>query len=213
MKTETLIDKLSENLVPVKRIFPISVTYIGWVFFSFLALFVIIWWRSDNFQMIHLPEYIHEVIPVMFVFFISTFNAIYVSIPGNRNSYILSIAPVFFLLMWMSFLLFRFMFGVSSGLLPYEYHSCVRDFLIMSIPTSFFLVFIIRKRYPTLNSNLGFWIFAASATISALGETLLCPNEDASHLLLVHMLPVFGLCLFGKGIGNIIFFREFRSLK
>ncbi|WP_039926508.1 NrsF family protein [Leptospira vanthielii] len=211
MKTDVLIDRLSANLAPVRRVFPISVAYCLWIGSSLLILISYIWWRSDFFRMIHIPIYIYELIPAFLVLLISAYNAIHTSIPGNRKIQYLSLAPISFLVLWMCLLLFRFFTGITSDIPIYNYHTCIRDFLLMNLPTSIGLIYIIRRRYPMSKKNIGFWIFTASATMSALGEAFLCPNEAASHLILIHLFPVFGLSLLGIWIGNFVFHRELDS--
>ncbi|MBM9546856.1 DUF1109 family protein [Leptospira sp. 201903074] len=211
MKTEILIDRLSENLVPVRRVSSIFVAYCLWLGCSLIILVPYIWWRSDSFQRVHVPVFIYELIPAFFILLISPYNAIHASIPGNRKIQYLTFAPVLFLLLWMSFLFFRFFNGIIPGIPTYNYHTCIRDFLLMNLPASAGLIFIIRRRYPISQKNIGFWILTASATMSALAEAFLCPNESASHLILIHLFPVFAMSLFGILIGSFFFNRELNS--
>jgi hypothetical protein len=205
MKIENLIDNLSQNLLPVKRIHPPLLTFLSWLSFSLLNLLFFIWWRSGNFQRIHFPVFYYELIPVFLLILSSAYIAICRSIPGERLGKRISRFPALLFLLWIGPLLIRLIFfRYRPDSFVYEYHECIKDLFIMNLPATFFFIYLLRERSSNSVNKISFWIFSASAFGSYLGEAFLCPNESSSHLLLVHTLPVFMYSLFGILMGGYL---------
>jgi hypothetical protein len=206
LKTEDLIYKLISNLQPVKRILPVSVTFVGWILFSLFSISLYVWSRSENFKFIHTPEYFHELLPIILSIFTSAFMAIYLSVPGNRMRKFFHYLPILFLLIWFFSLIIRqFTVLTADSEVLYKYHDCTKDFLFMNIPSAVVLIYIINKRIPILKHWIGFWILTASAAASVVGVAFLCPNEAPSHLLVIHFLPMIAISLSGILIGAFLF--------
>ncbi len=206
MKTENLINELSSNLSPVKRIYPVYITFIGWILFSFSFLLFFIWNRSDNFQNIYIPQYLYELIPIILCVFLSAFAAIYYSIPGNRVKRNLNYLTVLFLLIWVLLLGLRYSFGITtSNDKIFKYHDCYKDIILMSLPSCTVLMYIVNRRMPFQKKWTGFWILAASASASVISVAFLCPNEMPSHLFVVHAIPILALSLLGIILGSFLF--------
>lgn len=210
MKREKFIQSLATHVPPVKRIYPVWITFLLWILFSFLTTLLFVWNRSGNFVFLHIPKYLYELSFIFFVFASSAFIAIYTSIPGNRirDKYLL--VPILFLLTWVISILLRFFINnPSSTSSDFSYHNCTKDILLMSLPPATVLIYIINRRLPMRKNWIGFWIITASASISALGVAFLCANEFPKHLLFAHTIPVILVGLFGIFLGRLIFKEKF----
>lgn len=206
MKTEDLIEKLSANVSPVNRNYPVFQAYIGWLIFAISFVMFFIWNRSESFQYIYFPTYWHELIPVSLSVLISSFFAIHLSVPGNRIKKNLKLLTTVLFIAWSFFIGARFFIhNFDSAQNLFKYHSCFRDILLMSFPLSVVLIFIVNKRNPFQKKWTGFWIVAASSSASGIGVSFLCPNEAPSHLLSIHAMPVLLLGIIGIILGSLIF--------
>jgi hypothetical protein len=204
MKTEDLIQKLSSNLSPVKRIFPLHIIYSAWILFSFLISIIFIASRTENFKFTHIPQYYYDLIPISLVMFSSAFAAIHFSIPGNRIKKSFFYLPISLLLAWTILVSARYNEGIKFLHSELTYHSCAKDIFLISLPSASVLFYIINKRVPVLKKWIGFWILSSSGSAAAMTVAFLCPNEASSHLLVVHFVPVFLLCLIGVILGEKI---------
>jgi hypothetical protein len=206
MKTENLIKELSSNLSPVKRIYPVYITFIIWILFSFCFLVFFIWSRSNNFQNLYIPQYLYELIPIILCVFLSAFAAMYYSIPGNRVKKNFNYITVSLLFIWILLLVLRYSFNSQTSMDKiFNYHSCFKDIFLMSLPSGAVLIYIINRRMPIQKRWTGFWILSASSSTSAVSVAFLCSNEIPSHILVVHALPVFVMSLFGIILGSFLF--------
>ncbi|MBK8396597.1 MAG: DUF1109 family protein [Leptospiraceae bacterium] len=208
MKTGKLIQELSSQLTPVKRIYPVWISFIFWIGFSFIATSLFVWNRSGNFTNIHIPVYLHELIFILLVILSSAYIALYTSIPGNRIRNKYQLAPVLFFILWAGSILVRSFISNKYFILPnFSYHYCAKDIILMSLPSTSVFVFLINRRFTTNKYKMGFFVLAASACVSAIGVAFLCPNETSYHLFWIHFLPVLTLSLFGIVLSSM-FFKE-----
>lgn len=168
-------------------------------------MFIFIMSRSNSFKLIYKPTYYYELILLILTFLFSGFFAIYLSVPGNKIKYKLYYLPILSLLFWALLISLRFLFNNFLHPLLFEYHSCIKDILLMSIPSASILIFILNKRLPLKKKFTGLLLLSAASSSGALGISFLCPNEMPIHLLSLHVLPVLALSLLGIILSNLIF--------
>jgi hypothetical protein len=114
------------------------------------------------------------------------YKIIELSIPSIKKNTITPIV-LFFLLITIS-LLVKFFSPHHHETSSYEYHSCNRDFLIMSI--NFLLInLVFLKRGFYLFGRFKNTILSLSIiSISSLAELILCPNQLFMHYVQFHYL-------------------------
>ncbi len=202
MKTNELISNLTKNLKPVQQIhnqnksffFLLSIV----IFFSILLIFFL----SDRFQFLHMPINKNELGILILLFLFSLFYFIQISTP--TNSVLFYSLPIL-ALSYFSFLVYRFFFPANS-FIEYEYHGCFKDFLLFY--SSFFILnlIILLRRFTTeiLKASIISGFLETSA--SSICLLILCPYEDAKHLIEYH----FTVMLIGILISTIM---KYYSLK
>lgn len=207
MNTEKLIQKLSKEVVPINRVYPVGIIFSFWIICSLLFLIFFIWSNSFGFNNFHFSNRSYELIPIILLILYTGYLAIHLSIPGNKLKKFSYLIPSCLFCIWLILIYMKDFLQLNELKLKYEYHGCIKDLFWMTAPPLTILLFIINRRIPIKKELIGYLLFTASICVSALGIALLCPNESISHLINIHFLPVFTISLFGAGIGKI-FLRD-----
>jgi len=205
MKTNDLISNLSKNLKPVQ---PIASTPKNFVFisiFSLLSIFLYVYIKSSMLKYIHIPEFIYEDAIIVFNLLLTLFLLLKESTPGfliKRKFYFI---PIVLQIVWLFSLLMRFILQKDiSKELEFVYHDCITDTVFMSLASILLIMVIVNRRIPFRKELISFWIFLVCSSASAVGVSILCPDERSSHLFIFHFLPVLGVSILGIFFGKYI---------
>lgn len=203
MKHEDLIKQFSSGLQPVKKIDSIQKTLFIWGTLTFLSILLFIYFKSNSFQYIHIPEYLWEDLMIFLIVVTSSFYAIKLSIPGLKIKRKFQWIPVLLILVWIFLLFGRELISKPEVKeLEYVYHDCITDLVFMSVASLFTIFYIVSRRVPFKKELIGFWINLSSISAASIGISILCPDESPKHLFLIHLLPTVGISMIGILIGN-----------
>ncbi|MCB9991799.1 MAG: DUF1109 domain-containing protein [Rhodospirillales bacterium] len=192
---DTLIDDLSADLSPVKRIFKpflwvspwfvVAMAYLGGVI-NFLGL------RMDLSTKIHEMPFIFEMGLTGMIAVSAGYSAGWLAIPDMREQRWMLAVPTTFFAVFMLFILSAV---ITSGvhIESLSWHHCFSDALLMAVvPISTLMLLL--KRGATTHP---YWMsFMSVLSVGALGWAslrLTCPADHLGHTLLFHFLP-FILC-------------------
>ena len=206
MKPDEFISKYSKNLQPVHPIGSIKKNIFIFLIISIISIISYVLIKSEFLRYIYIPEFLYEDFVVVFILVISLILVLRESTPGfliKRKYYYL---PFGLLGIWLLSLFARYFLQEDfSQEIKYVYHDCITDTIFMSLASIFTIVFIVNKRVPFRRELIGFWIFLICSSGSALGVSVLCPDERSSHLIVFHFIPVLGMSLAGLLLGKYLF--------
>lgn len=206
MKTNDLISKLSKDLKSVRPIISIKKNMLITLSIIIISIFSYVFIKSNYLNFIHIPEFIYEDFIIFVLMIIGLFLLLKESTPGyiiKRKYYYL---PIGIIGIWLLSLFIRFFIQEETyKQLDYIYHDCITDTVFMSIASIFTIVFIVNRRIPFRKELIGFWIFLICSSGSALGVSILCPDENSSHIFVFHFIPVLTMSLLGIFLGKFIF--------
>ena len=67
---------------------------------------------------------------------------------------------------------------------------CLRNILIVAVPPSAFLFYMLRRSVTLNLKTVGFLFVLASTAVGCFGTRFICPNDDPLHFLVWHFVPV-----------------------
>lgn len=205
MKSEELISNLSKNLKPVRPIHSSNKSFIIIMIFSLLSVFLYVYIKSSMLKYIHIPEFIYEDGIIIFNLALTLFLLLRESMPGKLVKKKYYYLPLLLQIIWLISLFIRFFLEKDTGKeLEYVYHDCITDTIFMSFASILLIILIVNRRIPFRKELLGFWIFLVCSSASAIGVSILCPDEGSTHLFIFHFLPVVGMSLIGNFLGKFI---------
>lgn len=90
--------------------------------------------------------------------------------------------------------------------------NCLTDFSLLAALPLAAICFLMTRGAPVWRGLAGFAMTLAVGSFAALGMRLLCPNDDAGHLLAWHFLPVLAFALAGVGLGKILLKKKIAKI-
>jgi hypothetical protein len=207
LKTNDMIQNLSQNLAPVQKF---SLGFKNYalaaaVAFACIGAGVAINGVRFNFNIIALtPHYIFECLLLLGLAVSSVSLAFQLSLPGDIKKSTWS----FFLatLLGWAFLTVYLLFNYNKPVADWGFHCSEVVFFTSLIPAA--VLFLTVKSAAVLNrAKTGFVIWAGSAALGALVNQVICPSEDPMHLLIWHVLPVFIIGFLGTGLAKLVLKR------
>ncbi len=204
MKTVELIEILTKENQKVKVLKNPLKRFLIWVFFSFLSLFVILFFTKMVRGQYHIPQFWESNITLVIIIVGCGFVLFKRNIPGNHSRY----DYVFHNLILVSWLAFLF-FSVSNsekGLFTslseeWKNHGtgCVEIILLMTLIPIFLLNFYLKKGFvePTILFQSS--VYLLPFALAQFGISFFCPNESSIHILTWHtltLIPFYSLVFF-----------------
>jgi hypothetical protein len=152
---------------------------------------------------IHIPEFIYEDVIIIFNLSLTLVLLLRESTPGFLVKKKLYYIPILLQVVWLISLLIRFFIQKdTSKELEFVYHDCITDTVFMSFASILLIMVLVNRRIPFRKELISFWIFLVCSSASAVGVSILCPDERSSHLFVFHFLPVLGMSLLGIFVGK-----------
>lgn len=113
--------------------------------------------------------------------------------------------PVRVALIVSSFIWVLLLAGQMSASAPdVAERNCLTDFSLLFVIPFAAAIFMATRGAPVWRGWAGYAFAMSAGSFSALGMRFLCPNEEPSHLLVWHYLPVLGFTIFGCLLGQIL---------
>ena len=211
METTKLIDSLTKNLKPVRRlIHPIKRAVI-WFVSSLLFVSLGIYWSGilQRFS----PEsantfFILETITILWFTFSTACLAFLLSVPGRFKPRMIGYALVP-LLSWVGLLFiqngaffpvfsFKSLSSVPGG-------CCARDLATLCVVPALIIFSMLRLASPQKRSFIGYVGLLSSFGLAAFGLQFICGALSSPvHVLMFHVSPAVGLSLLGLFFGKVL---------
>jgi hypothetical protein len=207
MKTESLIETLSQDARPVKPLLRPSLRLALWSLFAALwmaAAIAVIGRRNDLGSIYQSPGFLLQAILLAALALLSAYSAFSLSVPGRKKSWLL-IVPAIVLLFWLFWIASEVFSAdaleAGTGL------NCLRNILLLSLPPGFLLCFMLKKAMPLKAGTAGMLAALGTAALANMGTRFLCHHENPLHLFIWHFLPVFAFTCAGAIVGRFHFER------
>lgn len=215
MKTENLIQELTQELKPVKRLeSPLKrlVRFAGVAVFCFLGALSILGVREDLNEVFSNPAFLLQAIILFALTILSGLSALILSVPGEERSPIVRWIPILVFVLWAG-TLGSLLFLVEDAGPVGRGLNCIRDILVFGALPGAVLFIMVRKATTFKFGWSGFLLLLSVASLGALGTQFVCRNDSPLHLLVWHFLPVALAGLIGIGIGRLLLNRQQCSRK
>jgi hypothetical protein len=204
MKTDFLIEKLSQSNRPVQRLSSPSVSFAKWVVVSFFcvgigaSLFGI---RTDLEEVVFQYGFTSQVFCSLGLALLSALSAFILSVPDKEKTWV-SVLPIATLVLWFisisqSFYVVDFVNG-GIGL------SCIRDIVVLSFIPTVVLFLMLRRAAPLQKGRVGVFAGLSVAALGAVGTQFICHNDDPLHVIMWHYIPVLGIGFLGFWLGKFL---------
>ena len=200
--TETLVERLSENLKPVhclahplRRVFPwmaAAVVYVGAVIFMLGV-------RADLPMMLREPHFLFELGLMMAVSLSAFLSSAWLCVPDMRGVKGMLAVP---LTLFGVFMFWHMVRGVSEEDVfgPIHWGHCMLDSLLMGLFPAAGVSFLCRGGTTTCPRMMAVINLLAVAALAYVGVRLTCPLDTVAHAALSHLLPFI---LLGAVLGGV----------
>lgn len=204
MKTDFLIEKLSQSNRPVHQLSPPLVRLARWVGVSLFCVGVgvsLFGVRTDIEVVIHQFGFNFQVLSSLGLALLSALSAFILSVPDKEKNWV-SALPLATLVLWLVSISLSF-YGVESvkggiGL------SCIRDIVVLALVPSIFLFVMLKKAAPLQRGRVGVFAGLSVGALGALGTQFICHNDDPLHVIMWHYVPVFTIGILGFWFGKFL---------
>jgi hypothetical protein len=206
--TDKLIESLSQDLKPVKRLPRAAVRAAIWsvatlVFIGIAICTLTKGFRADLAEVARNHLYLSETVAIFMAGVLATLAAFRLFVPDTQVRPPVRAAVAISTLIWLGLVGGQL---AKAGLAPPSPagEPCLTDLsLLMALPLVAAVVMAMRTAsvFPAL---AGYCVVLAAGSFGALGMRLLCPNDDPAHLLAWHFMPVMIFALCGLPLGMIL---------
>jgi len=204
MKTDFLIEKLSQANRPIDQLSPPFVRFARWLIVAFLCVGVgvsLFGVRTDIEEVVLQFGFTFQVFCSLGLALLSALSAFILSVPDREKNWV-SILPLATLVLWLlsisqSFYVVEFVKG-GIGL------SCVRDIFVLSLVPAVFLFMMLRRAAPLQKDRVGIFAGLSVAALGAVGTQFICHNDDPLHVIMWHYFPVVAIGFLGFWLGKIL---------
>lgn len=228
--TDELIEKLAKDLKPVRPLLPAPLRAGGVCAICLLAVFGALFAFAHGLRpglaaKFAQPAFLLETAAMLAAGVAAAFAACTLCVPDTKIRWPARVALGIASGVWLGVLGAALTAGfVSLALFLSGGHS-LRDFgattagegncltdlsllMVMPLAAAFFMM---TRGAPVWRGWAGYATVLSAASFAALGMRLLCPSDDAGHLLVWHFLPVAAYALIGVALGKILL--KFRVAK
>lgn len=206
VKTDDLINYLVAGLKPVRRVPPLKMRLLCWLFAAVVTLggaMIFVGTRSDLLSQLVSIKFSLPAIAIMALAFFSAVSACFLSVPGNEDSRVLPILASISLGAWVAVLGVGLITSDSTSLHAGEGLCCMRTVLIFSLPVALVLAYLVHRAAPIRLGMVGLSVAFAGAGMGALSSYLTCANDNSLHIFTWHFLPFLGVGCLGIFLGRL----------
>ncbi len=211
-KMETLIEELSQDLEPVKRMPNVNLLANAWFIVSAIYVVAVIHFFGPIrpgalYQLISSPRFLAETLLGVVAIFWVSLQAFRDAVPGVLSPRFM-LGGVILMLLWLA----QYVIGLISPTLEPstlgERNLCLYETMIYSLPPIYLAWFLVRRFYPLHPMRTAISISLASGMMPALYMQLACMYAP-SHILKFHIVP--GLLMVLVGVALAWYWRPISS--
>jgi hypothetical protein len=205
MKTDELIDELSQSLKPVRTIPGPRVRTCIWLAAAVTLSVALISAVRLRFPLLYEqagPAFFLESLSAFMAALMAAASAIYLSVPGEKPS-LLAGGAVLGAAAWLGSICFRWAGDAAPFHVPAlnEMH-CGRDILMGGFLSAGILIGMLKRAAPVHPVFSGLLGALASAMLAVLALQFFCPVQSPWHLVTCHVVPAFVVTLTGAMAGR-----------
>ena len=202
-----LIDRLSAQALPARRLPSPMMRLLRWALLSFAVILLSTTWhdvRSDLFAMMADPTWLVEQALALATSLLAGFAAISFSVPGRQGWERLMWVPV--AAFWMLVLSQSGHSGGDDGDVVSMVHMfCPYCFPAISIGSALFLAVDIRRAAPVAPVRMMALLLIAGSGMAVFGERMIHSDLDASILIAIQVVGVLILGAMLAPLGRVLF--------
>jgi hypothetical protein len=203
-----LIQRLTSDLQPVRRLRPVAVRVAGWFVVALASLglvMVLMGVRRELGDAADRADFAIEAALLIVTALSAAVGALMVSIPGADRGKLVRSLPIVIgttTIVWaLGELLMASATGAPTGRLTFAWHCVYKTASVAAIP-SVMLFVMIKRAAPLHAARAGFLAILATAAVGVLGANIICPNDRPLHMLLWHAAPLMLFAALGAGLGT-----------
>ena len=208
MSTEDLIQQLTSDLQPVRRLRPLAVRVAGWFVIALASLglvMILMGVRRELGDAADRADFAIEAALLIVTALSAAVGALMVSIPGADLGKLARSLPIVVgttTIVWaLGDLLVASATGAPTGRLTFAWHCVYKTASVAAIP-SVALFMMVKRAAPLHAARAGFLAILATAAVGVLGANIICPNDRPLHMLLWHAAPLMLFAALGAGLGT-----------
>lgn len=208
MPTEDLIQQLTSDLQPVRRLRPVAIRVVGWFVVATASLglvMILMGVRRELGDAADRSDFAIEAVLLIVTALSAAVGALLVSIPGAERARLVRWLPIvagIATVLWaLGELVMASAMGAPTGRLTFAWHCVYKTASVAAIP-SVVLFVMIRRAAPLHAARAGFLAILATAAVGVLGANIICPNDRPLHMLLWHAAPLMLFAGLGAGLGT-----------
>lgn len=209
MDTRELIDKLGDELAPVKPLAPAGRRALGLCLVCIIFVMAVIYAlhgpRPDLMRALRSPFYLAQTVSMFLAGLLASIATFRLCVPDTKvrapERVMLGAASA----IWLFILSDTFGQVMKIGLAPPDHgDACVIGFsAMMTLPLAV-VIRMMTKGAPVWRGWAGYAALLSIASFSATGMRVFCPNDAPEHLLVWHFLPVAVAALAGIALGRFL---------
>lgn len=211
MKSDELIETLANELTPVRPRQAFALYALYWLVLAaiigIIAVLVLGGIRHNLPAALSNSFFLAQNACAIAALLFSLCAAFLLAIPDRKPSRIALVAISFSAVFWIAMIALN-LAGASVHSLAEDWHAsgtlqhCIRNFILIGVFPFLALLFMVRRAASTFPGLTGLSVFIAAASLSAVCMRVLCPVDEASHIVLSHDLPVLVISVLGWVIGG-----------
>jgi len=207
-KSSATINKLVDELNPVKRIFNFKKRFIAWSIIHVLCILLIMFstgsLRPNLIEQIKQPLFFLELLLIFVSMPLLAFLLFRESTPHKKQrpfKTILYYSPFIFSVVLISLQFFKPQFEFSMvGKRAY----CGFEIILYAIPLYLSLLYLVKKAFPLRKKSLSFLMGLSASTFTSAMMNISCIYE-VKHVLIWHIGPIFIVSLISFVVGLFVF--------
>lgn len=208
MRTDELIQRLAEDVGPVRRLRPVTVRALGWLVLAAASLGVVMMMmgvRRDLGDSIDRADFALEAVLLIVTALSAAIGALMASVPGAERATLLRWLPIATAaasVLWaVGELVVAAMAGAPIGRLAFSWHCVYKTASVAAVPS--IVLFVMARRAAPLRAGwVGLLSLLATASVGVLGANIICPNDRPVHMLLWHVAPLMLFAGVGAALGS-----------
>jgi len=207
VKTEDLIVKLAAEAGPVQPVASVGTRLLRWGLAATASAAVMVMFarpRPDVTSLLTDPAYVFTTATILALAVASAIAALSLSVPNDRRSAAIRLAPFAAAGAWGVLLAVRLagQGPVFSQLFSEPVHlACLLQISAVALVPAVVLVGQVRRAAPLDTTWSGIFAVAASLGAGAVSSAIICPIDRIAHQTWWHYLPVLSLAALGVIVG------------
>jgi hypothetical protein len=205
--TDALVDALTRDLAPVRRLPGVATRTAAWLVLATLVTAptaLAIGARPDLAHKLSEPSYLAEGAALVVAFVAAARCAFRLGIPGLAPTALASTIPAVAWSIWALHVAHRWATSSAefaamawTGGLP-----CVARLVALAAVPAALGVGMLRRAAPQQRGWAGLCVALAAGAIAMLGTQAICPRDAAGHVLAWHVAPLAATALIGAALGR-----------